>query len=593
MSQYDLSRPVVERVRDAADLVTVVGDVVTLRKSGRNWMGLCPFHGEKTASFSVSREKGTYYCFGCKRGGDVIDFVMETERLSFAEAVERLAERFGVELPLASPGARRRREEADVLADALEAAQACFMRRITGDRPRAFLERRGVTLEKAAAFGLGYAPAEWRALFDELHRTLPERVLLAAGLVAQGEGGRCYDRFRDRITIPIHSSRGKLIAFGARTVGEESPKYLNSPETALFSKSRVLFALDRAAKVFGETERAIVVEGYFDCIALHLAGFGETIATLGTSLSEHHVKELARKVPRVVVCFDGDSAGRTAAVGAVRALLAADLGISVLLLPEGQDPDDIVRSQGRSGFVSLLESALDVDDFLVTLLGSARTERRANLLHTLELAEACPNPVRRFALRERLARAAEVPLAELGSWAPPTVLASPSDDDEFSSAPGEWALVRALLFDLPVQQRLDLIELLPADTLEHPLAASLFTAAAVLLKRTGDIDAAELVNQLDEPDMRRVLAAMEFRVPQTDARRLAENLRVTWERAWKRRRADLGAELEAAQAAGDSDRVAALLEENKTLIQQRKGRERLLGELEQLLARGRPGGAVP
>jgi hypothetical protein len=173
------------------------------------------------------------------------------------------------------------------------------------------------------------------------------------------------------------------------------------------------------------------------------------------------------------------------------------------------------------------------------------------------------------------------------------VLASPSDDDEFSSAPGEWALVRALLFDLPVQQRLDLIELLPADTLEHPLAASLFTAAAVLLKRTGDIDAAELVNQLDEPDMRRVLAAMEFRVPQTDARRLAENLRVTWERAWKRRRADLGAELEAAQAAGDSDRVAALLEENKTLIQQRKGRERLLGELEQLLARGRPGGAVP
>src|SRR5512136_1812770 len=346
MSDYDLSRPVLDQVREAADIVAVVGEHLTLRKTGRNHVGLCPFHGEKTPSFNVSREKGTYYCFGCKRGGDVIDFVMELERVGFAEAVERLAERFGVHLPPASPEARRRKDEHDQLVEVTEAAQAVFARQVGEDRPRAFLERRGVTLELAANFGLGYAKGEWRALYDELRRRFPERVLIAAGVVVEGEAGRVWDRFRDRLTIPIRLARGRLVAFGGRALGEETPKYLNSPETSLFSKSHVLFALDRATRAFAQASRAIVVEGYFDCIAMHHNGFAETVATLGTALSEHHAKELARRVPKVVVCFDGDAAGRQAAVAAVRTLLGTALEVSVLLLPQGQDPDDAVRHEG-------------------------------------------------------------------------------------------------------------------------------------------------------------------------------------------------------------------------------------------------------
>ena len=348
MSGYDLSRPVLDQLREAADIVAVIGEHLTLRKTGRNYVGLCPFHGEKTPSFNVSREKGTYYCFGCKRGGDAIDFVMEIERVSFAEAVERLADRFGVRLPPASPQARQRKDEQEHLAEVMEAAQAVFVRHLADDRPRSFLERRAVSLEVAAEFGLGYAKGEWRALYDELRKRFPERTLIAAGLVVEGDEGRVWDRFRERVTIPIRNVRGRIIAFGGRALGDEKPKYLNSPETSLFSKSQVLFLLDRAARAFASADRAIVVEGYFDCIALHQAGLTETVATLGTALSEQHARELARRVPRVVVCFDGDDAGRQAAVGAVRTLLAASLEVSVLLLPEGQDPDDVVHLRCRA-----------------------------------------------------------------------------------------------------------------------------------------------------------------------------------------------------------------------------------------------------
>ncbi|OYV97856.1 MAG: DNA primase, partial [Acidobacteria bacterium 21-70-11] len=372
MSQYDLSRPVLEQVREAADIVAVVGEHLTLRKTGRNYVGLCPFHGEKTGSFNVSREKGTYYCFGCKRGGDVIDFVMEMERVTFAEAVERLADRFGIRLPPASPEARRRRDEQEQLADVMEAAQAVFARQLSQDRPRAFLERRGVPLDVAAEFGLGYARNEWRALYDELRKKFSERALVGAGLVVEGEGGKVWDRFRDRVTIPIRSARGRIIAYGGRALGDENPKYLNSPETSLFSKGHVLFALDRAMRAFPKANRAVVVEGYFDCIALHRVGLTETVATLGTALSEHHAAELARRVPHVVVCFDGDAAGRQAAVAALRTLLAAALEVSVLVLPDGQDPDDVARREGAEGFGRRVAQAHPAAGFLLELMGPTR-----------------------------------------------------------------------------------------------------------------------------------------------------------------------------------------------------------------------------
>ncbi len=554
MRDWDLSRPVIARVRDAVDIVAVIGEVVTLRKAGRNYVGLCPFHGEKTPSFSVSRDKGTYYCFGCKRGGDAIDFVMEHDRITFAEAVERLAARFGVSLPPASAEARRRRSEAETVQEVMEAAQVFFAAHRADDRPRAFLEGRGISLETAAAFGLGYAPPEWRTLYDELRRRFPERALVAAGLVVQKDTGRFWDRFRDRITIPIRSPRGAVIAFGGRAVGDESPKYLNSPETALFSKHTVLYCLDRALPAFAKTDRAVVVEGYFDCIALQALGVQEAVATLGTALSEQHARELARRVSRVVVCYDGDAAGRQAAVGAVRTLLAADVEPLVALLPEGLDPDDLARRAGLPGVRELLDRALRVEEFLAAQLGESQRERRANLREVLAIADSCPDPVRRFAIRETLAARAGVPLEALGAVPAPRVVQL---DQQLAKEPsaGELTLLRLLLLDLPTERRRAFADILPLEVFSHEGARQLAEAAVHAL-RSGEGGSLEtLLPTLAEAEARRLAAALEHVAPPTPGARHDEVVRVALERQVRTALADTQHALEEALQQGDQDAV--------------------------------------
>jgi len=565
VSRYDLSRPVVERVREAADIVQVIADVVTLRKSGRNWMGLCPFHGERTPSFSVSREKGTFYCFGCKRGGDVIDFVMETERLTFAEAVERLAGRFSVELPIASGADRQKRDEADALREVIDAAQAWLVRRVNDDRPRAFLERRGVSQADALEFGLGYAPPEWRGLYDTLQPRFGERALIAAGLVVEGDNGRVWDRFRDRITIPIRLARGTLVAFGGRAVGDDPPKYLNSPETALFSKGRVLFALERALRSFARTDRAVVVEGYFDCLALHQAGFTETVATLGTALSEHHAKELARRVKRIIVCFDGDAAGRAAAVNALGTLLAADLDAAALLLPDGQDPDDLVRREGAELFAARLDAALPAADFLAGQLGATRGERRDNLLRLLAVVDSCPNPVRRFAIRERLAQAAGVPIERLGSItvAPGTIT---STESVTLPPPGEAALLRGLLIDLPLEDRAAALADVPLDAIDHPVVVAILNELRDLAATGGALEISAIGSDIDHREMRRVLAALEHEVPPTGVEHLKLIKRELCEKSRQKKLAELSLEIAHAEKLRDRSRLAELLREKSTLL---------------------------
>lgn len=570
MSDYDLSRRVLDQVREAADIVAVVGEHLTLRKTGRNHVGLCPFHGEKTPSFNVSRQKGTYYCFGCKRGGDVIDFVMELERVPFAEAVERLAERFGIRLPPASPEARRRKDEHDQLVEVIEAAQAVFVRQVGEDRPRAFLERRGVSLELAADFGLGYSKGEWRALYDELRRRFPERALVAAGLVVEGEAGRVWDRFRDRVTIPIRLTRGRLVAFGGRALGDETPKYLNSPESSLFSKSQVLFALDRATRAFAQADRAIVVEGYFDCIALHHNGFTETVATLGTALSEHHAKELARRVPRVVVCFDGDAAGRQAAVAAMRTLLGVALEVSVLLLPQGQDPDDVVRHEGAEAFRGRITGALPAAEFLLELMGENREDRRRNLLQTLEIVDSCPDPVRRFSMREALARGAGVPLDQLGWGGTPRVVATQAETASLPP-PGELALLRSLLIDVRVERRGELLAQVPVEAVDHPATRAILDAMLKRAARGETLEISAITSDIDDGGVRRVVAALEHEVPETDEERLTLIiLRGLCDKNRKTRLADLSLEIQRAEKQGNKEKLAQLQREKNALIKKPK-----------------------
>lgn len=558
MSEYDLSRPVLARLREAADIVTVVGERVTLRRAGRNFVGLCPFHGEKTPSFSVSREKGSFYCFGCKRGGDVIDFVAELDRLTFVEAVETLARRFGIELPPSSPQAQQRRREEDALLEALEAAQVHFSRRLADDRPRAFLEGRGVSLELAATFGLGYATADWSALFDKLHRRFSERVLIASGLVVEGEGGRRWDRFRDRITIPIRLARGTLIAFGGRAVGDAQPKYLNSPETTLFSKSHVLFALDRAIRAFGERRRAVVVEGYFDCLAMHAAGVTETVATLGTALTEQHARELARRCERVVVCYDGDEAGRAAAVNALRTLLAFELDVAVVLLPGGMDPDDIIRRQGAAAMQQLLASAMSPAEFLLANLGPTREERRRGLRSALAIADVCPDPVHRFQLREALALGCGIPVDHLGDLeAPRAVPVAPVPAS--LPPPGELALLRCVLIDAPMTRRRDIIARVPLDVLEHPVTRQVFERLTAAHPRTLEIS--DLMSDIEESAARRVLAALDHEAPETPEHRLELILRELCQRHRLRKLAALNHAIRQAEARNDHEALVRLSHE--------------------------------
>ena len=567
MSQYDLSRPVLAHLREVADIVAVISETLTLKKSGRNYMGLCPFHGERTPSFSVSREKGTYYCFGCKRGGDVIDFVMELERLSFAETVERLAERFGVELPAASPESRRRQDEQSQLGDVIEAAQGFFTKRLGDDRPRAFLERRGISLEFASSFGLGYASAEWRALYDALHRKFSEKLLTEAGVVVEGDQGRVWDRFRDRVTIPIRLARGKLVAFGGRAVGDDNPKYLNSPETPLFSKGHVLFAEDRAQRAFIQSNRAIVVEGYFDCLALHQAGIEDAVATLGTALSEHHARELSRKVPRVVVCYDGDDAGRKAAVTALRTLLAVNLDVTVVLLPDGQDPDDVVRARGKQGFLALLDAAATPTEFLLGEIGSTRDERRRNLGQALAVINACPDAVRRALMKESLAVATGLQVKEIDEAQ--TLRVSGLHADGVTLPVGEVAILRALLVDLPEAQRLSLLNDLPLDAIDHPVTRIVLVALAERAARGDTLEISALTSDIEDREVRRVLAALEHEVPRTGQVHL--ELRELWEKHKKRRLAALNQEIQRAEKQGLSESLAQLLREKQQLLRKPSG----------------------
>lgn len=569
MALYDLSREVLEQVRQAADIVAVVSDQVSLRKAGKDYVGLCPFHGERTPSFYVSPDKGTFYCFGCRKGGSVFDFVMETQHLSFAEAVEALAKRFGVALPAASAATRRRAELTDQITEALEAAQAFFLSQVSQDRPRAFLESRGFRLEQAQELGLGYAPARWRDLVDHLQRKgFSEGVLKAAGLAVPGEQGRLWDRFRDRVTIPIRNFRGQLLAFGGRAVGDAQPKYLNSPETPVFSKSKVLFGGPKAAQAMASCGEAILVEGYFDCLSLQLAGFPHTVATLGTSLSEHHARELARRVQRVLVCYDGDTAGRRAAQAALAVLLAADLDVAVVMLPEDMDPDLLVRRDGPAAFSKLVAGALDPAKFLLAQAGDSLAARRDHLPVALEIVERCPNPVRRFALKEALARGAGVPV----DWLDPVQLPRPTPVQERPAIPaGELALLRALLVDTPEPLRPALLTRIPVEQLQHPLCRQVVECLVSLAAADEPLAISALSTHINERDARRLLAALEHEAPPTSEEGVERILRELWGRQKRQQLAVLTEEIERAQREQNSEALSRALAEMQELLRSAGG----------------------
>ncbi|MDZ4303520.1 DNA primase [Pseudomonas sp. FP818] len=351
----------IDDLLNRTDIVDVVSSRVQMKKAGKNYTACCPFHKEKTPSFSVSPDKQFYYCFGCGAGGNALGFIMDHDNLDFPQAVEELAKAAGMEIPREESGRPHKpRQPTDSPLYPLLTAAAEFYRQALKSHPQRkaavdYLKGRGLTGEIARDFGLGFAPPGWDNLYKHLSSdTLQQKAMIDAGLLVENaETGKRYDRFRDRVMFPIRDSRGRIIAFGGRVLGDDKPKYLNSPETPVFHKGQELYGLFEARKNNRNLDEIIVVEGYMDVIALAQQGLRNAVATLGTATSEEHMKRLFRVVPSVLFCFDGDQAGRNAAWRALEATLPSlqdGRRARFLFLPEGEDPDTLVRSEGTDAF---------------------------------------------------------------------------------------------------------------------------------------------------------------------------------------------------------------------------------------------------
>ncbi|HEY6048713.1 MAG TPA: DNA primase [Sphingomicrobium sp.] len=361
-----LSTAWLDELRARTTLSAVIAPSVKLIRAGREWKACCPFHNEKTPSFTVNDDKGFYHCFGCGAHGDAIRFLTDQRGMPFMDAVKELAAKAGMEVPAPDPKARERAERTATLTDVMAACQAWYAEQLNGlagGPAREYLTRRGLDGATIQRFGLGVAPDSRNALKRALAQ-LGEDKLVETGMLIQPDEGDSYDRFRGRLMFPIRDPRGRVIAFGGRILGEGEPKYLNSPDTPLFDKGRTLYNLDRASPASRSAKRLIVVEGYMDVIALDRAGISEAVAPNGTALTESQLERLWRLDPSPILCFDGDSAGRKAAIrAAVRALplIRPERTLRFVELPPGQDPDDVVRSGGSQAFEALLATAEPLD----------------------------------------------------------------------------------------------------------------------------------------------------------------------------------------------------------------------------------------
>jgi DNA primase len=360
-------RDFTETVRDSADIERVISEYVSLRGAGNSLKGLCPFHTEKTPSFTVSREKQAFYCFGCKAGGDVFKFVMLAERVTFPESVRIVADSCGVPIPSdIGGGGDPKADERKELLEVHEKAGAWFRKNLLSDEAaaaRQVLENRKITKEFAERFDVGYAPNS--GLLAHLRPKDP----VSTGLFVKNDSGEVYDRFRRRLMFPIWNERGRLIAFGGRALGDAQPKYLNSAESPLYTKSYVLYGLHLARNAAQKAGRMVVVEGYFDCLSVHQNGIENVVASCGTALTPQQVALMARYVPEIVMNYDPDAAGQNAMRRSIELLLAKNLRVRILKLPQGLDPDDFVRKEGGGTYTRLLDKAPYFWQYLIAEAG--------------------------------------------------------------------------------------------------------------------------------------------------------------------------------------------------------------------------------
>jgi DNA primase len=512
-----------ERVKQQADIVRVVGEYVRLKKTGKDFNGLCPFHQEKTPSFTVSPLKQIFYCFGCGKGGDVFSFVMDMEKSAFPEAVRTVAEKCGIAIPRPrerSPEERQEHQQRTALVEMHREAQAFFTKQISGTpegkAARAYLEDRGLDSQAIERFGIGYAPSAGDALTRLLKQKYPEKLLGESGLVSRGEqGGRLFDRFRRRITFPIANDSGKIVAFGGRALGEEMPKYMNSPETPIYSKSNVLYHLDRAKEELRRSDFAVLVEGYLDAIAVARAGISNVVASCGTSLAVPQIKLLGRFTKRVIINYDPDNAGQLAAERSVSLLLEQDFEVRVLALPavgdKKADPDLFIREKGVEEYTRLLKEAPPYVDYLIArarkmdLTTGEGKKRAVNFL--LPYIQKIPNTILRSEWATRIAQQLRVDepvmraaLSKAASQRHSELKIQPELMGH-SAKPVERRLIR-MLAEAEGFRR-ELAQRLQATPLHHGLETEKVFAALIVRGLADEpIGVTEVAAQLEERDRR-------------------------------------------------------------------------------------------
>ncbi|WP_110602490.1 DNA primase [Salinicola lusitanus] len=465
-----ISQRFIDDLLARTDIVDVISERVQLKKSGRNHSGLCPFHQENSPSFTVSQDKQFYHCFGCSAHGNALRFLMEFDNLRFPEAVEQLASRAGMQVEREGgedPGARQRQQKREEGVNLLELAARFFRERLAlggGRQAREYLEHRGLSQEIIRDFGIGYAEDEWESLKRYLlEQGIGEAVQVEYGLlVHREETGRTYDRFRDRVMFPIRDWKGRTIAFGGRVLGDAKPKYLNSPETPVFHKGRELYGLFEARQANRQLARVLVVEGYMDVVALAQFGIRNACATLGTALTTDHLQRLFRLVDEVVFCFDGDNAGRQAARRSLQTALPSMIDgrqVRFLFLPEGEDPDTLVRQEGQEAFENRITCASPLSEFLFEQAAEGRDLKQVEgrerfVTAVLEMLKHLPEGVLKSLLVKELSTRSGIEQSQFADWfashAPPAprsgatadaegyeaLMMTPDGDVEAASDPG-------------------------------------------------------------------------------------------------------------------------------------------------------------
>ncbi|SKA75695.1 DNA primase [Clostridium sp. USBA 49] len=365
-----ISEEIIQKVKDSNDIVDIISENVKLRRSGKNYIGLCPFHNEKTPSFSVSQEKQIFRCFGCGEGGNVITFIMKYKNLDFIEAVKYLAERANIEIKAENYSTIRNKDINEKLYKInIDAARYFFTQLKRNKNAVSYFLNRGISNATIKKFGLGYAPDGWDNLLKFLkHKGYSELDMLNAGLIIKSEKGTFYDRFRNRVIFPVFDYKGNVIGFGGRVLDDSKPKYLNSPETAIFKKGTNLFGLNFAIKNL-KNKMIIIVEGYMDCISLHQYGITNVVASLGTALTSNQAKLLKRYANKIIIAYDADLAGQKATLRGLDILKNEDFDIKVLTVPKGKDPDEFIRTNGSEAFLNLIDNAIPLIDYKIKKIG--------------------------------------------------------------------------------------------------------------------------------------------------------------------------------------------------------------------------------